>query len=327
MRQSGITNQISTRKKIRFTTYTLIYPFGAWVSVQGLERHWERADVTAEIVNGGTIKATTRNVSAIRFDVQFEKLILDGEELPGRQLQDYARIGQHWQVDPVGFNKGVRKKPLFCGPIDHAFMQPFIFVKPTGKPLNEKVDAWAKGELDHATEFWRRVFRGDAPVKDDTAITDDDIKKSNLVVWGDSSSNALLTRIMCHATRSQAELGNALAGEAELREQVRAQVQLGHEVSGLPLKWDAKTLEFNGLKYDAEHHVPVLIFPNPLNPRRYIVLNSGPTFREEALLNNSDQTPKLPDWAIVNIDTPPDGKWPGQIIDAGFFDEQWKLPK
>jgi hypothetical protein len=29
----------------------------------------------------------------------------------------------------------------------------------------------------------------------------------------------------------------------------------------------------------------------------------------------------------VNIDTPPDGKWPGQIIDAGFFDEQWRLQR
>ncbi|HZJ13783.1 MAG TPA: hypothetical protein VFD27_01970, partial [Chthoniobacteraceae bacterium] len=86
-------------------------------------------------------------------------------------------------------------------------------------------------------------------------------------------------------------------------------------------------LEFNGVKYDARHHAPIFIFPNPLNPLFYVVINSGPTFREEALLNNSDQTPKLPDWAIVNIDTPPDGKWPGQIIDAGFFDEQWALPK
>jgi hypothetical protein len=38
----------------------------------------------------------------------------------------------------------------------------------------------------HATEFWRRVFRGDTPIKDDTAITANDIKNSNLIIWGDS---------------------------------------------------------------------------------------------------------------------------------------------
>ena len=55
-----------------------------------------------------------------------------------------------------------------------------------------------------------------------------------------------------------------------------------------------------------------------------MVLNSGHTFREFALLNNSDQTPKLPDWALVDIKTPADAKWPGLIYDAGFFNESWK---
>ena len=36
-----------------------------------------------------------------------------------------------------------------------------------------------------------------------------------------------------------------------------------------------------------------------------------------ALANNSDQTPKLPDWAVVDIKTPADGRWPGVVINAG----------
>ena len=39
--------------------------------------------------------------------------------------------------------------------------------------------------------------------------------------------------------------------------------------------------------FDAAHHVPVLIYPNPLNPKRYVVLNSGFTFREYDYLNNA----------------------------------------
>ncbi len=129
-------------------------------------------------------------------------------------------------------------------------------------------------------------------MKDDTAITDDDIANSNLVLWGDPSSNAVLKKI----------------------------------ADKLPLKWDAKNLVFAGQTYDATHTAPVLIFPNPLNPAKYVVLNSGPTFREDALLNNSQQIPKLPDWAIIDVNTPPDGKWPGKVLNAGFFDEQWQLP-
>jgi hypothetical protein len=94
----------------------------------------------------------------------------------------------------------------------------------------------------------------------------------------------------------------------------------------LPVKWDAKQLVFAGRTYDAAHTAPVLVFPNPLNPAKYVVLNSGVTFREQALLNNADQTPKLPDWAIIDLDTAPNGKWPGEVKAAGFFDEQWKVP-
>ena len=94
----------------------------------------------------------------------------------------------------------------------------------------------------------------------------------------------------------------------------------------LPVKWDAKNLVFAGQTYDATHTAPVLIFPNPLNPGKYVVLNSSVTFREQALLNNADQIPKLPDWAIVDLNTPPDAKWPGEVKAAGFFDEQWKAP-
>ena len=110
---------------------------------------------------------------------------------------------------------------------------------------------------------------------------------SNLVLWGDISSNAVIA----------------------------------HYAKELPLKWDAKTLELGTQKVDAAHHAPILIYPQGA---RYIVLNSGPTFREAAATNNSDQTPKLPDWAVVDLRTPPGPKWPGQIVDAGFFDENWK---
>jgi hypothetical protein len=68
----------------------------------------------------------------------------------------------------------------------------------------------------------------------------------------------------------------------------------------------------------------VLIFPNPLNPNRYVVLNSGLTFREGHDKTNSQQNPKLPDWAVIGLDRDPDALAPGRIAAAGFFDEAWK---
>ena len=56
----------------------------------------------------------------------------------------------------------------------------------------------------------------------------------------------------------------------------------------------------------------MLIYPNPLNPKRYVVLNSGFTFREYDYLNNARQTPKLPDWAVIDVTTPPSIALAGQ---------------
>ena len=69
----------------------------------------------------------------------------------------------------------------------------------------------------------------------------------------------------------------------------------------------------------------VMVYPNPLAPTRYVVLNSGFTFREDSDGTNSRQVPVLPDWAIVDLSTPPDRHWPGKVLKAGFFDEDWKL--
>jgi poly(3-hydroxybutyrate) depolymerase len=68
----------------------------------------------------------------------------------------------------------------------------------------------------------------------------------------------------------------------------------------------------------------ILIYPNPLNPKKYVVLNSGFTFREADYLSNARQTPKLPDWAVVDTAVPPDGRFPGKILQAGFFNEDWQ---
>ena len=64
--------------------------------------------------------------------------------------------------------------------------------------------------------------------------------------------------------------------------------------------------------------MPVLIYPNPLNPKRYVVLNSGFTFREYDYLNNARQVPKLPDFAVIDIDVPVSAR-AGGVVAAGFF--------
>src|SRR5438445_8353943 len=54
-----------TPAEIHLTTYTLRYPRVAWLEVEGLEHHWERADVRARIEQQGVTRITTTNVTAL----------------------------------------------------------------------------------------------------------------------------------------------------------------------------------------------------------------------------------------------------------------------
>jgi hypothetical protein len=203
----------------------------------------------------------------------------------------FRKLGEQWTVTESNDDGALRKRHGLQGPVDDAFLSSFVFVRPTGKALNEAVGAWVNAEQPRAVEQWRKQFRGEARVKDDAAITDEDIAQHNLILWGDPASNKILARI----------------------------------IERLPLRWDAQNLKLGEQTYAANQHAPILIYPNPLNPRRYIVINSGFTFREADLLTNARQTPKLPDWAVIDLRTPPSPQAPGRIAAAGFFGEQWEL--
>ncbi len=288
-------------KEIKFVTYTLQYNRCAWVEVTGLEKHWAKATVDGTFANGKfdikTTGVTRFNLTlpahpAVNVTVNGRQLVVDAPiEKP--EVRAYEAIGNgHWNhaAKPI---PPVAKQPGLHGPIDHAFLSRFVMVYPTGTPVNTAVGDWVAAESKHAVEHWRNQFRGDARTKNDADVTDADIKDSNLILWGDPSSNKVLARI----------------------------------ADKLPIAWTKDAVAVGDQKYPAGTHVPVLIYPNPLNPAKYVVLNSGFTFREYDYLNNARQVPKLPDYAVIDVTTPPNSRWPGKVVRAGFFGEQWELQK
>ncbi|HEY1123557.1 MAG TPA: prolyl oligopeptidase family serine peptidase, partial [Haloferula sp.] len=298
-------------REVRFETYSLKTNRCAWIEVDGLGEHWQPASVQAGYDKDG-FHVRAKNVTA--FTLNFEAGTFPEEIGPYFQVyvnEDSAigeKQGAHrpsdrsfhmsFEQDEAGdwnavreAQTGPRKEHDLQGPIDDAFMDSFIFVRPTGKAANEKAGAWAAAELDRAVREWRRQFRGDVRVKDDTAVTEEDIRSANLILWGDPSSNVVMAKV----------------------------------APQIPLKWDANGIQAGERHFPAADHALVCIYPNPLNPVRYVVFNSSFTFREYDYLNNARQTPKLPDWAVIDLNTPPNSRYPGAIPAAGFFGEKWEL--
>jgi hypothetical protein len=279
-------------KLLKFVTYTLKYDHADWVKVEALGQHWEEARVEAALGADGVYAVTTKNVEKLSLNMPFAKkgISLDGQKFAIAAPLALEKSGGQWK--PASAAKAsLAKVHDLQGPVDDAFMNAFLFVRPTGKPANEKAGAWVKSEMDRAVIQWRQQYRGDAPIKDDSAVTAEDVKSNNLILWGDPSSNSVLAKL----------------------------------AADLPIQWTAKDVKVGTQTFSAADHAPILIYPNPKVPGKYIVLNSGFTFREYDYLNNARQTPKLPDWVVVDLNTPPDARYPGKIAAADFFDEQWKI--
>jgi predicted acyl esterase len=287
-------------KHLRFVTWTLKYNRCHWLQVLSLGEHYARAELEATVNDDGSVTvAEPKNIT--RFAIlppmlqgPAPKLRVGGQEIAlpvknGPIQKRQTVIAKHdgkWtylgELNTVNLDG---KRPGMQGPIDDAFATPFLCVRGTGKPWNPAVRAWADESLKRFAHEWDRYFRGDLPVKDDTDVTEDDVRRCNLILFGDPGSNRWIAKVLPQ----------------------------------LPLTWTKEEIEFGGVKYAATGHAALLIQPNPLAAGRYVVLNSGHTFGEKELASlNYLLFPRLGDWAVLKVSS-------GEVVRAGFFDEKWRF--
>ncbi len=283
----------------RFVTYTLAYPGKTLspITIFGLNRHYERARVEMNPDGSGFI-VKTENVRIVSLNVRGKTAKVDGQQFDSNK-GDYLvlehRDGKWTQISfksPV-FEQ-VRKSLRLHGPIDDAFIHAFLCVRGTGKPWHAATGQYVHGDLDRFRNEWNKFLRGDLPIKQDKEVTADDIKGKHLILFGDPASNTLIAKALAR----------------------------------LPLEWTKDKITFAGKTVSSADHVPVMIFPNPLNPKRYIVLNSGHTFHEPDFCGtNALLYPRLGDYALLKL--APTAKDPlgVEVVTAGIFDEEWRVPK
>jgi len=297
---------------IRFVTWTLKYDRCHWLRVLGLEEHYARAELEASVAEDGTIDVKEpKNITRFALsypwalggnirvrvggaDVAFPALALASvpfKPVVGRKDGKWVYLGQAETLPLTG------KRPGLQGPIDDAFTRPFLCVRGTGKAWNPAVQAWADANFKRFAYEWHCYYRGELPVKDDAAVTEADIRRYNLILFGDPGSNRLISRVL----------------------------------PKLPVTWTEKEVHFGKHRYSAAEHVPVMIQPNPLAEGRYVVLNCGHTFHEKELASfNYLQFPRHGDWAMFKISgkssANPSDLRDEEVLHAGFFDEQWMLP-
>ncbi|HWB83297.1 MAG TPA: alpha/beta hydrolase-fold protein [Bryobacteraceae bacterium] len=278
---------------IRFVTYTTRYNHAYWATLDELEHQYDRAELDA--VRGAgeqQYRITTKNLTrlVLREMNHAETITIDGEKLNVKSAPTIAleRTGDGWRVAGLQTPRGLHKRHGLQGPIDDAFLDPFLCVRPTGKPWNEVANREALRALERFDRIYAKTFRAHPRIKDDRDVTASDLAKYHLILFGDPGSNEWIAKIK----------------------------------SKLPLRWTRQTITLGGNSYSAAANLPAMIYPNPLSPSHYVVLNTGMT--SEARDFRSDyMMPRLGDVAILKVGEARDVP---EIAWAGLFDESWKLP-
>ena len=219
------------------------------------------------------------------------------------------------------------KTPELCGPIRAAYRAPFLLVFGTRGAANVPAarddaareyapnpptasnaatrsvapDYGTHGDAQlvlmtrdeaNARRFlreWRDYADGTPPIKSDTQIAPDDEKNFNLILFGDSASNAVLARI-------GAQLPLELTPD-------------GYRIGARQIKTRDIGLQF--------------CYPSPLAKNRLVVVQSGNFYGDALPVNHKFDL--LPDFLVfTSTFDPRDGT--NDALEAGFFDGDWQLP-
>ncbi|HUG18921.1 MAG TPA: prolyl oligopeptidase family serine peptidase, partial [Planctomycetaceae bacterium] len=247
-------------RTIRFTTRTLKYNRCEWLTIEELIEQYQPTTVEGTIEDD-QVHLTTENVAALKLSRDIARTAtIDGKVLPLADAADnllpdvlYVREEGEWslvdydQTRRFDANPGPRKRHELQGPIDDAFMDSFVCVRGTGAPWSKNQQAWSEFVLARFEREFDKWLRGKIRIVNDKDVTQEMIGKSHLILFGDPGSNSVIAQVL----------------------------------EELPVSWTKTEIIANGQTHDVNTRGLAMIYPNPLNRRRYVVINSGHTFHEE----------------------------------------------
>lgn len=274
---------------------------------------WLRLDRLGDPVRFSTVRAeakdgvaeiTTDNVTALtvlagQVPGRVDTVRVDGAEFPlapnpaapGFSLEKWDGA---WR--PAGAPGPLKRKGL-SGPFSDIFLDPFLVIYGTSgdSVLHKEI---CRGEAARFAADWQLRYGEGPRVKADSEVTDDDLAKFSLLVFGGPQVNGV-------AAKMAPTMSVPVAVDDGVR--VGTRVYKGHG-TGI-----------------------MVCCPNPLNPQRMVALVAGTT--PAALYQAYSRTGLWFNWGVYD-----EYKWfdyavydsrtagPDTFLTAGFFDNHWQLP-
>ena len=299
--------QAAAPERVRYKTAALRDDGAYWVRIDRFVEPLKFAEIDAKHVGDGRFEVATSNIAAFTLNtanlpqvanLREVKAMVDGQEVKAAlPSPTFVRSSRgKWSVGALP--RGLAKKKGLEGPIGDAFLGSFLLVRGTAS-----ADDWEREvirrEVEARARDWERLFNCRPRVKDDTAVTDDDIARHHLVLYGGPAANAVTARV----AGSRYPLPIAIEPD---------RIRVGKKT-------------FQGADVGVK-----LCYPNPLNPERYAVVFAG--LSPDALDQVNNRFGNWFGWGPYdNYDWFDYGVFdartlsPESFLCVGFFDQAWEL--
>lgn len=277
-------------RHVVYNTYSLRHNRAYWVTIDGfIDYQLESpASIEAKIKDDNTVEIATKNIA--KFTLFLNEHLIDLQRpvrciVNGKkEFRDTEKDGRIQVVIYDYPETGLFKKHGLSGPFGDQNYDRFLILYGAKKDVAKNREA----ALSYAKwKSWESVCDMSHVVRSEKEISENDIRQAHLVIFGSPQNSELLAKI----------------------------------AKKLPVQLDDKNILIKSRAFEGETVAIRLIYPNPVNPEKYLVIFG-------ALTPQAYQS--LPEWR------PNDRKFENQpeitIYDGGdqpifnaFFDMNWKL--
>ncbi|KPL02007.1 MAG: hypothetical protein AMK75_03325, partial [Planctomycetes bacterium SM23_65] len=247
---AGLVAWLRTKKRpalprhVTYWTYHPRFNRAYWVTVDDFVEFGKPAEVDTRVLSPAIIRVDAKNVARLTFRDPTGKLFSSGTVkvmLPDGRLVDATsrtKGGATFTLSTVPA-AGLRKRGELCGPIWEAYQRPFLLVH--GSTGEGEAQIRTRSGAQRSALEWFDFAAGIPRIKKDADVTADDIQRFNLILFGTPKTNLLIQRVAAH----------------------------------LPVQIDEGKFTIGANTYAGKDLGLAMIYPNPLNPERYVVVYSG----------------------------------------------------
>jgi dienelactone hydrolase len=294
--------RVALPNRVRLRSGDLAAARAYWVQVEARQEPFRMIDVDAEVVKSGLIRLDTRNVAQITLSLPpassgagtSVRVVWNGVPRDMALLQGQAKLTL------AELSSGpLNKRPGLEGGLSRLITTPFAVVVGTTS-RDPVMRQRCQAKADAFVRVWRQWQHVSPRVFRDDQITDEDQRRYSLLLIGGPNDNRITRQLSPH----------------------------------LPLKVARDGFTIDGRKYAATNSVVQMIYPNPLQPNRYVMVVAGTSseglyFWIPALWHPSAGFPtSYWDWTItdglrVTLTSIALGAERGWVA-AGMFDQHWR---